>query len=93
MSFVRRSASVLRPVVRQARAQPSSTLVKSFGTARLARADEDVQSPGPLLVLTEEEEMMRESGTLRVSLNNSHTDEISGKVCQGCCRTKSARDG
>lgn len=37
-------------------------LNKAFSTARLARAEEDIFSPGPLLKLTEEEEMMKESG-------------------------------
>lgn len=61
LRFVKRSAAVVRPALRQPAAKSTVLQPRLFSTGRLVRADEDITSPGPLLILTEEEEMMRES--------------------------------
>lgn len=59
----RRSASVLTPALTRTTLRPAlACRNRTFATSKVTRADEDIYSPGPLLTLTEEEEMMKDSG-------------------------------
>lgn len=71
LRVARRTASVLTPAVSRTTLRPALICRnRAFTTSKVTRADEEIYSPGPLLTLTEEEEMMKDSG-MRTLFNYS----------------------